>query len=131
VNPPLHLASLNFTTDNIRNIHAPENVYPSRFHANLVIFGTGRATIDGHANFLEEPFPGARAQYTIANVPLSAFDPEIRQINIAVSRGRLSSNGLLEYSPKVTRVDVEKATIDAVGIGYVHAPATQQAEASG
>ena len=129
VNPPLHLASLNFTTDNIRNIHAPENVYPSRFHANLVIFGTGRATIDGHANFLEEPFPGARAQYTIANVPLSAFDPEIRQINIAVSRGRLSSNGLLEYSPKVTRVDVEKATIDAVGIGYVHAPATQQAEA--
>ena len=129
VNPPLHVANLNFTTDNIRNIHAPENVYPSRFHANLVIFGTGRATIDGHANFLEEPFPGARAQYTIANVPLSTFDPEIRQINIAVSGGRLSSNGLLEYSPKVTRVDVDNATIDGVGIGYVHAPATQQAEA--
>ena len=129
VNPPLHLANLNFTTDNIRNIHAPENVYPSRFHANLVIFGTGRATIDGHANFLEEPFPGARAQYTIENVPLSAFDPEIRQINIAVSGGRLSSNGLLEYSPKVTRVEVDNATIDGVGVGYVHAPATQQAEA--
>ena len=129
VNPPLHLANLNFTTDNIRNIHAPENVYPSRFHANLVIFGTGQATIDGHANFLEEPFPGARAQYTIANVPLSAFDPEIRQINVAVSGGRLSSNGLLEYSPKVTRVDVDKATINAVGVGYVHAPATRQAEA--
>jgi Domain of Unknown Function (DUF748) len=127
--PPLHLANLNFTTDNIRNIHAPENVYPSRFHANVVIFGTGRATIDGHANYLEEPFPGARAQYTIANVPLSAFDPEIRQINIVVSGGRLFSNGLLEYSPKVTRVDVANATIDRVGIGYVHAPATQQAEA--
>ena len=129
VNPPLHLANLNFTTDNIRNIHAPNNVYPSRFHANLVIFGTGRATIDGHANFLEEPFPGARAQYTIANVPLSAFDPEIRQINIEVSGGRLSSNGLLEYSPKVTRVDVDNATIDGVGIGYVHSPATKEAEA--
>ena len=94
-----------------------------------MIFGTGRATIDGHANFLEEPFPGARAQYTIANVPLSAFDPEIRQINIAVSGGRLSSNGLLEYSPKITRVDVDNATIDGVDIGYVHSPATQQAEA--
>src|SRR5216684_1220914 len=70
VNAPLHLAKLNFTTDNIRNIHAPNNVYPSKFHANLLIFGTGRATIAGHANFLEEPFPGARAQYTIANVPL-------------------------------------------------------------
>lgn len=127
--PPLHLANLNFTADNIRNIHAPDNDYPSRFHANLVIFGTGRATIDGHANFLEEPFPGARAKYTISNTPLSAFDPEIRQINLDVSGGRLSSNGLLEYSPKVTRVDVDNATIDAVNIGYVHSPATKQAEA--
>src|SRR6266436_148068 len=73
VNPPLHLANLNFTTDNIRNIHAPNNAYPSKFHANLVIFGTGRATIDGHANYLEEPFPGARTQFSIENVPLSAF----------------------------------------------------------
>jgi len=129
VNPPLHLAKLNFMTDNIRNIHAPNNVYPSRFHANLVIFGSGRATIDGHANFLEEPFPGARAQYTIANVPLNAFDPEIRQINIAVSGGRLSSSGLLEYSPKVTRVDVDNATLERVDVGYIHSPTTKQAEA--
>src|SRR6202011_5536279 len=81
------------------------------------------------ANFLEEPFPGARAQYTIENVPLSAFDPQIRHINVAVSGGRLSSNGLLEYSPKVTRVQVDNATIDGVALGYLHAPSTQQAEA--
>ena len=129
VSPPLHLENLNFTTDNIRNIHAPSNVYPSRLHANLVIFGTGQATIDGHANYLEEPFPGARVQYTIANVPVSAFDPEIREINLAVSGGKLSSNGLLEYSPKVTRVQVDNATVDGVALGYVHAPSTQQAEA--
>jgi hypothetical protein len=129
VNPPLHLAKLNFTTDNIRNIHAPNNVYPSKFHASLVIFGTGRATIDGHANFLEEPFPGARAQYTIENVPLSAFDPQIRQVNVAVSGGRLSSHGLLEYSRKVTRAEVENATIDKVALGYLHAPSTKEAEA--
>jgi hypothetical protein len=129
VNPPLHLAKLNFTTDNIRNIHAPNNVYPSKLHANLVIFGRARATIDGHANYLEEPFPGARTQFTIENVPLSAFDPEIRQINIAVSGGRLFGSGLVEYSPKVTRVQVDNATIERVVVGYVHTPATQQAEA--
>ena len=129
VNPPLHLANLNFTADNIRNIHAPDNAYPSRFHATVVIFDTGRATIDGHANFLEEPFPGARAKYTIQNVPLSAFDPEIRQINLVVNGGRLSSNGLLEYSPKITRVEVDNATIDGVAVGYVHAPETKDAEA--
>src|SRR5580692_24069 len=129
VNPPLHLANLNFTADNIRNIHAGENDYPSRFHANLVIFDTGHATIDGHANFLEEPFPGARATYTISNLPLSAFDPEIRQININLSGGHLSSDGLLEYSPKITRVEVNNATIGAVNVGYVHSPATKEAEA--
>jgi hypothetical protein len=129
VNAPLHLAKLNFTTDNIRNIHAPDNVYPSKFHADVVIFGTGRATIDGHANFLEAPFPGARAQYTIVNVPLNAFDPQIRQINVAVSGGKLSSNGVLEYSPKVARVEVENATVDKVALGYLHAPSTKEAEA--
>ena len=130
VNKPLHLANLNFVADNIRNIHAPENDYPSRFHATVVIFDIGRATIDGHANFLEEPFPGARAKYTIQNVPVSAFDPEIRQINLTVSGGRLASNGLLEYSPKITRVEVDNATIDGVAVGYVHAPETKKAEAN-
>jgi hypothetical protein len=127
--PPLHLADLNFTTDNIRNIHAPNNIYPSRFHANLVIFGTGRATIDGHANFLEEPFPGARAQFAIENVPLNAFDPEIEKINIGVRGGRLSSSGLVECSPKITRVEVDRAAVDGVGLSYVHSPATEQKEA--
>jgi hypothetical protein len=130
VNPPLHLANLNFSADNIRNIYATDNAYPSRFHVSLVIFDTGRATIDGHANFLEAPFPGARAQYTIANVPLSAFDPEIRQVNLTVNGGRLASNGLLEYSPKITRVDVNNATIANVAVGYVHSPATEKQEAA-
>jgi len=129
VNPPLHLANLNFTADNIRNIHAPDNAYPSRFHASLVIFGSGRATIDGHANFLEQPFPGARAQYTITNVPLSAFDPEIRQVNLTVNGGQLASNGLLEYSPKITRVQVNKASISGVAVSYVHSPTTKEQEA--
>jgi len=85
--------------------------------------------VDGHANFLEEPFPGARAQYRITNVPLSAFDPEIRQANITVHGGRLASDGLLEYSPKLTRVEVNNATIADVGVGCIHSPATQQQEA--
>jgi hypothetical protein len=127
--PPLHLAQLNFATDNIRNIHAPDDAYPSQFHADLVIFGTGRATLNGRANYLEKPFPGARLQFTIEKVPLSAFDPEIRQINITVSGGRLSSSGLVEYSPKMTRVQVHNATIDGVTVGYIHKPATERVEA--
>ncbi|MGA2410808.1 MAG: DUF748 domain-containing protein [Candidatus Binataceae bacterium] len=130
IEPPLHLENINFTTDNIRNIHQPNDVYPSPFRASLVIFDTGQATIYGDANYLEEPFPGARARYMIENVPLGPFEPEIRLINITVSGGRLSSSGLVEYSPKITRVQVDNAAIDGVNVGYVHSAATQQAEAS-
>jgi len=127
--PPLHLQNLNFTTDNIRNIHQPQNVYPSKLHATLVIFGTGVATLDGNANYLLEPYPGMRVRFVIKNAPLSAFNPEIRQINVGVSGGKLSSSGTVEYSPKVTRVQVDNAAIDEVAIDYVHKAATQQAEA--
>ena len=65
----------------------------------------------------------ARTQFTIENVPPSALDPEIRQINIAVSGGRLFASGLVEYSPKVTRVQVDNATIKGVVVDYVHTPA--------
>lgn len=129
ISPPLHLTKLNFASDNIRNIHLPNNDYPSLLHATLVIFGTGRATIDGYANYLEKPFPGVRIHFTLENVPLSAFDPEIRQINIAVSGGRLFGSGLAEYSPKITRVKIDDMKLEGVGVNYVHTPETQQAEA--
>jgi hypothetical protein len=65
----------------------------------------------------------------ITDVPLSPFDLEIRRVNITVHGGRLASDGLLEYSPRVTRVEVNKATIADVGIGYLHSPAKQKQEA--
>lgn len=129
VSPPLHLTKLNFTSDNIRNIHLPNNDYPSHLHASPIMFGNGRATIYGYANYLEKPFPGARIHFTLENVPLSAFDPEIRQINVAVSGGRLFGSGLAEYSPKITRVKIDDMKLEGVGVNYVHMPATEQAEA--
>ena len=95
-----------------------------------MIFGTGRTTIDGDANYLEEPFPGARARFTIADVPLSAFDPEIRQINVAVSGGRLSgaawSTLAQDHEGRGRGRDLSSTGLTS---NYVHSPATQQAEA--
>ncbi|HTW87803.1 MAG TPA: DUF748 domain-containing protein [Candidatus Binataceae bacterium] len=128
VSPPLHLTKVNVTSDNIRNIRSPNDVYPSHLHASLVIFETGRATIDGDANYLEKPFPGARVRFTLENVPLSAFDPEIRQINVRMSGGRLFGSGLAEYSPKITRVKIDYMKLEGLDLNYVHTAATEQAE---
>ena len=126
---PIHLERLNFTADNIRNIHARDSVYPSPIHASATVFGKGHAKIDGHANFLAEPFPGLRVTYEIREVPLSAVDPASNRVNVSIQGGTLRSQGLVEYSAKVARVDVDDAVLDDVAVNYVHAAETANKEA--
>jgi Domain of Unknown Function (DUF748) len=125
---PLHLTQLRFISDNIRNIHEPDNVYPSRFRARTVVFDKGRLELEGRANFLMKPFPGMMMHYILTRAPLGAVSPASQHINLIVRGGTLSSNGLLEYSPRVTNVDVRNATIDSVDLTYLSLPQTQEAE---
>jgi Domain of Unknown Function (DUF748) len=117
---PLHLTDISLRADNIRNIHYKDQVYPSPFHADSVVFEKGRMTIDGKANFLAKPFPGVLANYQVEGIPLNKFEPEIQRANLHVYRGVLQSKGAVEYSPKIARVEVENATIDGIHLDYVH-----------
>ena len=125
---PLHLANVNFVTDNIRNIHEPDKVYSSRFRATTVVFDKGKLTLEGRANYLMKPFPGMVTDYVLRDAPLSAVSPASKHVNLAIKGGTLSSDGTLEYSPKVTNVNVHKATIDVVDLTYFHLHQTQNAE---
>jgi hypothetical protein len=117
---PLHLTDISLRADNIRNIHYKDQVYPSPFHADSVVFEKGRMTIDGKANFLAKPFPGVLANYQVERIPLNKFEPEAQRANLHVYRGVLQSKGAVEYSPKIARVEVENATIDGIHLDYVH-----------
>ena len=125
---PLHLTKLDFVSDNIRNIHDPRNLYPSTFWGQMVVFDKGRLSLDGRANYLMKPFPGMVAHYVLTDAPLNALTPASRHINLTVNGGTFSSEGSVEYSPKVTNVDVRKATIEAADLTYVHLRETQGAE---
>ncbi len=125
---PLHVAGLYLASDNIRNIHSANNVYPSPFWAQMVVFERGSLKVWGHANYLMEPFPGVRANYQVSGVPLRDVTPASQQINMIISGGTLSSDGTVEYSPKVTAVQVRKATVDRVDLTYVSLPQTKTAE---
>jgi len=125
---PIHLENLEFVSDNIRNIREPNNVYPSTFRANLGVFGRGRLELDGRANFLMEPYPGIETNYEIKNVPLQEITPASRHVNLMITGGVLSSEGFVEYSPKVTAVQVRNAAIDSVDLTYVHTARTRSAE---
>ncbi len=125
---PLHLEHLSFTADNIRNLHYQSNEYPSPIHVSAVVFERGTLEADGKANFLAEPYPGMRVSYRVSDIPLGAVSPAAMNVNLDIHGGILASQGVLEYSPKIARVEVDDATLDGVDVTYLHTAETDTRE---
>jgi len=125
---PLVLSHLNAQASNIRNIQLPDKVYPSSFHLETGVFGTGHGTIDGKANFLAEPMPGVKASFKLAKIPIDYFKPVIARSNFAIEGGVLRASGETEYAPKVKIAHLKELVIQGMKIDYIHSPATAGAE---
>lgn len=125
---PLHVSHWNLRASNIRNIRSAKDFYPSPIHTEGVIFDTGRGVVDGHADFLAEPYPGIHAVYRVENVPLDRLRPIIAKANLHLSGGALSSRGELELGPKHQEVAIADVTVRGLNLEYVHSPATAAAE---
>jgi hypothetical protein len=127
---PLYLKDIELRADNIRNIRSKDQRYPSPIWAKSTVFDNGLLTIEGRANFLDDPFPGVLGNYSIERIPLSKFEPLVQRANLHVYQGILQSKGVVEYSPRIARAEVETATIDGVHLDYVHTAQTAAAETS-
>src|SRR5579862_721290 len=127
---PLYLKAIALRADNIRNIRSKHQRYPSPIWAKSTVFDNGRLTIEGRANFLDDPFPGVLANYSIERIPLSKFEPVVQRANLHVYQGILQSKGVVEYSPQIARAEVATATIDGVHLDYVHTEQSAAAETS-
>ncbi|WP_224984121.1 AsmA family protein [Geomonas agri] len=125
---PLKLSNLNLSADNIRNIHLPDKVYPSNFHLETDIFGSGHGTVDGRANFLAEPTPAVKAAIELAKVPIAYFAPMAARSNVRIEGGTLTASGNVEYGRKVQTVRLKKLAIHGVKLDYIHTPETARAE---
>ncbi|MEO8189321.1 MAG: DUF748 domain-containing protein [Acidobacteriota bacterium] len=125
---PLHISRLTIRANNIRNIHSREHVYPSPVFAEGIVFESGHAILDGHADFLAEPFPGIHTNYRLEKVPLDALRSMIARANLEIRGGVLGSNGELEYAPKAKNVRVADLTIRGMRLDYIHTAATAGAE---
>ena len=125
---PLHIAHLFFRANNIRNIHSKNRVYPSPVHAEGVIFETGRGVVDGHADFLAEPFAGIHVLYRVEKVPLDNFRPITQRSNLILKGGVLASEGEIEYAPRAKFAHVKDVSIDGLHLDYIHTLQTAAAE---
>jgi len=127
-NRPLTLTHLYVRANNIRNIHSKDRTYPSPIHAEAVVLGSGHGLIDGHANFLAEPFPGIHALMKLEKVPLDYFRPMIARSNLSVKGGGLWLDGELEYAPNFQFIHLADLTLRDVQLDYIHTTATAGAE---
>ncbi|HEY7862520.1 MAG TPA: DUF748 domain-containing protein [Thermoanaerobaculia bacterium] len=116
---PLRLRRLKLRATNIRNIHSPDHVYPSPVHAEAVVFDSGRAVVEGHANFLAKPFPGVHLLFDIRDVPLNDLGPIVQRADLSLRGGALSTNGRIEYSPVARNAHVRDLTIRRVRLDYL------------
>jgi Domain of Unknown Function (DUF748) len=125
---PLILSHLNLQAANIRNIHLPDQIYPSSFHLDTAIFGSGHGTVDGQANFLAQPYPGIKGRLLLEKVPIDHISTLTTRSNLSIHGGLLRASGEAEYSPKVKNIHLEELTIQGMRIDYTHSQQTASAE---
>jgi len=121
---PLHVSHVNLTASNIRNIQSQDRIYPSPIHGDGVVFDTGRAVLDGNADFLANPYPGVHAVYRVSNVPLDRLRPLSAKANLSLRGGTLASNGEFEYGPRHKEVRIDDVSVRGLDLDYIHAAAT-------
>jgi hypothetical protein len=125
---PLHVSHWNLEASDIRNIRSTPGTYPSPIHTEGVVFDTGRAVLDGHADFLAEPYPGFHFVYAADNIALDRLRPIVSRANLTVTGGTLGSKGEVEYSPKHREARIDDVIIRGLRLDYTHTAATAPAE---
>jgi hypothetical protein len=121
---PLRLTKLNLLARNIRNVESEEGTYPSPVEVTGVVFDTGKLDLKGNADFLAEPHLTFKADVQIENIALDYFKPIGERYNFSVRKGVLSAAGSAEYTPDVTRLNIQKVTLNRVDADYIHEAAT-------
>lgn len=115
---PLEITHLNASANNIRNIHSKDRTYPSPIEASAVVFRTGKADIQGDADFLAVPYTGVKGRFRLAEIPLDALGPLGKHWNVLVSGGTMTTGGEVEFAPKVRNLLLSDLRIAGVRVGY-------------
>jgi Domain of Unknown Function (DUF748) len=117
---PLRITKVNLLAENIRNVESEKGTYPSPVEVTGVVFDTGKLELKGNADFLAEPHLTFKADFQIENIALDYFKPISERYNFSVRKGVLSAAGSSEYTPDLTRMSIQKVTLEGVDADYLH-----------
>jgi hypothetical protein len=127
---PLELTGVNLRAENIRNVRSAQGVYPSTVHMEAIVFGMGKALVDGNADFLAEPHVSFKTELTLENIALDYFKPLIEPHNLAVHKGMLSANGNMEYAANTKYVNIGEIRVRDANAEYINRTADSAPETS-
>lgn len=116
---PLEIDRIDFRATNIRNIRSRGGTYPSDVVATGRIFEKGTFAFDGNADFMQEPYAGAKGELQVDDVPLDPFKPIAERYNLRVDKGTVSMASAVELSPKIKTADVSQVTIRDLDAAYI------------
>jgi hypothetical protein len=120
---PLRLSQVTLSATNMRNIRSRDRVYPAELRADAVVFGSGRLSITGQANFLAEPYPGVLALIRLGGLQLDYFRPLLAREHVSLRGGTLSAVADIEYAPTLKAVHLHHAVVRGVEGDYVRSAA--------
>ncbi len=115
---PLHMTHVNLIAGNIRNVHSRDREYPSDLHVDAFVFDRGTLRIDGHADFLAEPYAGLQTDVALTDLPLDYLTGVVKDY-AAIRNGTFDGWGAIEYAPKIKRVDLQEITITGADADYI------------
>lgn len=119
---PLELAHADFEARDIRNVRSGKRAYPSPVRLTAAVFDSGRAAIDGHADFFTEPNPGIHVRFDLRDIPLASLQPISHHANLSVQGGLLAARGETELAPGVRIATLNDLQISGLKLDYVSAP---------
>jgi len=117
---PMRLSNVQAEARDIRNVRSDPGDYPSPLHVEATVFDRGKLIVDGHADFLAEPYAGVKGRVDITDIDLDYFGPVLRRSNVVVTRGTFSGKGLVEYAPKFKKVDLDELRVDGLHAEYLY-----------
>ena len=117
---PIRMTAFRIRASDIRNVQSKPQVYPSPIHAEATLFGSGRGVLEGHADFLAEPYPGFHALFHLDAVPLDALSlPVLTHTAFVLEGGVLAAGGELETSPSVRHARLSELTLSGTKLDYI------------
>jgi hypothetical protein len=123
---PLTLRAINAAVQNIRNVKSEPDEYPSPLTLDAVVFDDGRLAVEGHADFLREPYAGVKGGIDLERVALGYFKPVAARYGFTIAGGTFGGRGQVEYSPTIAVMDLEEVRVDGLKGDYAYRKKTSE-----